>query len=163
MFLVSRKIVLWVIAVILCTVCVAVVFSVRAKRAYYSELPKVFPTPDVCSPAKITNKPLSEHTQADISSQPVKNVNFKPASAAGPNSPAEPNNEQIKKMVMAKIMDAISGSGKGAKAREDRTKLFAVLHDEASPLKKRCNAAFILAREANDATFYQFKIGRAHV
>ena len=159
MFRVNRKIVVWGGIVILCAVCVAAVCGVRAKKSCRSELPKVFPAPDVCNPAETTDKPLPEYTQIDIPPQPVRNVNLEPAPVVEPNSPAlpaEPNKEQIKKMVMAKIAAAISGGSKGAKVRRDRTKLFAVLHDETSPLKKRCNAAFILAREANDTTFYQF-------
>ncbi len=160
MFRVNRKIVAWGITVILCTVCIAVVCGVRAKKSCCSEPPKVFSAPDVCSPAETTDKPLPEYTQIGLPPQPVKNVNLEPTPVVEPNSPAlpaEPNKEQIKKMVMAKIAAAISGSNKGAKVRRDRTKLFAVLHDETSPLKKRCNAAFILAREANDTTFYQFQ------
>ena len=159
MFRVNRKIVLWGGIVVLCAVCAATVYSVRARKSYRSEPPKVFHTPDVCNPAETTDKPLPEYTQIDNPPQPVKKVILKPAPAVEPNSPAlpaEPNKEQIKKIVMAKVATAISGSSKGAKVHRDRTKLFAVLHDETSPLKKRCNAAFILAKEANDTAFYQF-------
>lgn len=160
MFRINRKIVLWGSIVILCVACVAAVYSVRAKKLSRSESPKVFSVPDVCAPVETTNKPLPEYTQTETPQQPIQNVNPEPAPAAESNSPvlpAEPNKEQIKKMVMSKLAAAIAGNSTGAKGRRDRTKLFALLHDKAGPLKKRCNAAYILAREANDATFYHFQ------
>jgi HEAT repeat protein len=79
----------------------------------------------------------------------AKAEKFSPPVVPKYSLPAESNRCGIPKDTVFKIVSSLFNTPND---KRDRTELMTVLYDETSSPAKRCNAAFLLAREANDVT-----------